>query len=323
MRRKRNISFIKLQDITNRPKYEKYLFEKLFKSTDEGYITTSKIKSRMSSGGSSFKTKVTKKYQNGKSRLLTKKSVSFSNLVLFFAYICFCLIGFYMAKYDEIASGVIAAIFMIFPFTFLQYMLKHMLANRRKRRVGNNLVRGVLYVALVLIAWFIIVAIGSETHLEFEHSTLMYFGSLFLVMMSYYTQQMTEYGHEQYERVLGFRHFLLTAEKDWLERLAKDDPEFFYDRLPYAMVLGVSKVWIGKFASAVTEPPSWYSGSATAFDTRTFSSHMMSDFSRIGAYAVPKSTSSGGSYRSGSSSSFSSGGGFSGGGFSGGGSSSW
>jgi hypothetical protein len=50
---------------------------------------------------------------------------------------------------------------------------------------------------------------------------------------------------------------------------------------------------------------------------------MVSDFSRIGAYAVPKSTTSGGSYRSGSSSSFSSGGGFSGGGFSGGGSSSW
>ncbi len=314
--------FYRLQDIENRPKYEKYLFDKLFKSTDEGYITTSKIKTRMSSGGSSFKTKVVKKFQNGKTRLLTKKSVSFSNLVMFFAYICFCLIGFYMAVEDELMSGIIAAGFMIAPFSFLQLVLKNMLANRRKRRVGNNLVRGILYGALVLIIWLIIVAIGSETHLEFEYSTLMYFGSLFLVLMSYYTQQMTEYGHEQYERVLGFRHFLLTAEKDWLERLAKDNPEFFYDRLPYAMVLGVSKVWIGKFASAVTVPPSWYTGTS-AFDSRTFSSHMMSDFSRIGAYAVPKSSSSGGSYRSGSSSSFSSGGGFSGGGFSGGGSSSW
>jgi uncharacterized membrane protein YgcG len=242
---------------------------------------------------------------------------------MFLGYVCFCLIGFFAAKEESVASGIVVAFFMIFPFTFLQLMLKRMLANRRKRRISGNLVRGVLYGALVFILWIIIVAISSETRLELEHCTLMYFGSLFLVMMSYYTQQMTEYGHEQYERVLGFRHFLLTAEKDWLERLAKDDPEFFYDRLPYALVLGVSKAWIGKFANAVTAPPSWYAGDTQSFNARTFSSVMVSDFSRIGAYAVPKSSSSGGSYRSGSSSSFSSGGGFSGGGFSGGGSSSW
>ncbi len=321
---KNSYRFYKLKEMENRPKYEKELFDHLFKmGEDTEYLTSSTIKSRMASKGYSFKTKVANKYKKGAKRLITAKSLSFSNFVMFLAYACFGLIGFYFALSEGIGSALMIAGFMAIPFTFLQIWLKNILTYRRKRLFGKNAVRVLLYSVLILILWLIVIAIGSETRLSFEHSSLMYFGSIFLALLSYYTQQMSEYGHEKYERVLGFRHFMLTAEKDWIERLANDDPEFFYDRLPYALVLGVSNVWIGKFANAVTAPPSWYSGNDAIFNARTFSSTMVSDFSRMGAYAVPKSTTSSGSYRSGSSSSFSSGGGFSGGGFSGGGSSSW
>ena len=264
------------------------------------------------------------KYKKGAKRLITAKSLSFSSFVTFLAYLCFGLIGFFLGFSDDLSTGIMLAFFTVLPFSFLQIWLKNILTYRRKRRGSKTAVRTILYSIVVLIAWLIVIGIASETSLSFEHASLMFFGAIFLVIISYFTQQMTEYGHEKYERVLGFRHFMLTAEKDWLERLANDDPEFFYDRLPYALVLGVSRVWIGKFANSVAAPPSWYSGTGGAFNARTFSSTIVTDFSKIGAYAVPKSTSSSGSYRSGSSSSgFSSGGGFSGGGFSGGGSSSW
>ena len=316
--------FYKLKEIGERPKYEKELFNGLFKETDTAeYITTSTVKSRMASKGYKFKTSVSNKYKKGEKRIITAKSQSFSSFVMFLAYLCFGLIGFFFELNTSVATGVMLAFFIAIPFTFLQIWLKNILTYRRKRTLGKNAARIIIYSVVVLVAWLIVIAIASETNLSFEHASLMFFGSLLLVILSYYTQQMSEYGHEKYERVLGFRHFMMTAEKDWLERLAADDPEFFYDRLPYALVLGVSRVWIGKFANAVGTPPSWFTGTGGSFNARTFSSTMVTDFSRMGAYAVPKSSTSGGGYRSGSSSGFSSGGGFSGGGFSGGGSSSW
>ena len=322
---KGSYKFYKLKEIDEqRPKYEKELFNYLFKmKDDEEYVTTSTVKSRLGSKGTSFKGKVVNKYKKGGKQLITDKSKSFSAFVTVLAYLCFAIIGFFLALSEGVGTAIMLAGFSLIPFSFLQLWLRFLLMYRRKRRFGSSFLRSFIFGLVTLVFWLIIVGIASESTLSFEHATLMYFGSLFLVVLAYYTQQMTEYGHDQYERVLGFRHFMVTAEKDWLERLAKDDPEFFYDRLPYALVLGVSRVWIGKFADAVVAPPLWYSGTYTTFNTRTFASTMTSDFSRIGAYAVPSSSSSGGSYRSGSSS-FSSGGGFSGGGhFSGGGSSSW
>ena len=55
------------------------------------------------------------------------------------------------------------------------------------------------------------------------------------------------YGEQIKAKVEGFKNYLETAEKDQLEVQAMSNPNYFYDILPYAYVLGVSKVWIDKF----------------------------------------------------------------------------
>ena len=57
----------------------------------------------------------------------------------------------------------------------------------------------------------------------------------------------TEYGELISARVKGFREFLLTAEKEKLEALVNENPNYFYDILPYTYVLNISKKWIKKF----------------------------------------------------------------------------
>ena len=57
----------------------------------------------------------------------------------------------------------------------------------------------------------------------------------------------TSYGEEIIAKVLGFRDFLLKAEKENLENLVEKDPKYFYNILPYTYVLGISKKWIKKF----------------------------------------------------------------------------
>ncbi|MBC2855147.1 DUF2207 domain-containing protein [Cetobacterium sp. 2A] len=133
------------------------------------------------------------------------------------------------------------------------------------------------------------------------------------------TKRRTEYGENILGRVLGFKRFLITAEKNKLEMLLEENPEYFYDILPYTIVLGVSDKWADKFKDLVTTPPTWYSANDGSFTMLLF----MSSFNRslIGLnqnmLSAPKAPSNYGGGMS------SMGGGSSGGGAGGGGGGSW
>ena len=58
-------------------------------------------------------------------------------------------------------------------------------------------------------------------------------------------------------KIKGFKNFLETAEKSKLEELVMQNPEYFYNLLPYTYVLGVSNKWIEKFEDIALEAPHW------------------------------------------------------------------
>ena len=70
-----------------------------------------------------------------------------------------------------------------------------------------------------------------------------------------YTQQLNE--------IVGFKNFIELVEKDKLEKLLEEDPEFYYHILPYAQVLGVSDKWEEKFKDITVRPPEWATCSTT------------------------------------------------------------
>ncbi|MEG0314331.1 MAG: DUF2207 domain-containing protein [Erysipelotrichaceae bacterium] len=111
--------------------------------------------------------------------------------------------------------------------------------------------------------------------------------------------------NEVYGEILGFKEFLATAEKDRLETLVNDNPNYFYDMLPFAYVLGVSDEWVDNFANIDISNPGYYHGNDFARGFNDFSSSVSSNLHSV------------------SSNSGSSGGSSSGGGGGGGGSSSW
>lgn len=68
-------------------------------------------------------------------------------------------------------------------------------------------------------------------------------------------------------RVNGFRNYLQVAEKSQLEMLVEENPNYFYDILPYTYALNVSDVWMEKFKDLHLKAPEWYiSTNVTAFD---------------------------------------------------------
>lgn len=120
----------------------------------------------------------------------------------------------------------------------------------------------------------------------------------------------TPYGNELLGKLKGFKRFLETAEKPQLEKLVINNPEYFYNILPYTYALGVSDKWINQFETIALKAPSWYD-SSNDFNVHTFSVFMHSTMNSVSS-AMSSSPSSG-----------SSGGGSSGGGSGGGGGGSW
>lgn len=129
----------------------------------------------------------------------------------------------------------------------------------------------------------------------------------------------TAYGNEMLGKIRGFRKFLKTAEKEQLESLVEQNPEYFYNILPYTYALGVSSVWVKQFEKIAYQAPDWYD-SSTEFNANSFSTFMNATMASAKSAMTSYPSTSGGGGSSGSSSS---GGGFSGGGSGGGGGSSW
>lgn len=133
-----------------------------------------------------------------------------------------------------------------------------------------------------------------------------------MVIMFGLMPKRTPYGNEILGKLKGFKTFLETAEKQRLESLVLENPNYFYDILPYTYVLGVSDKWISKFEKIGLQEPDWYNG-RTNFSIKNFGNFMSSTMTSARTSMSSSPSSRGGS----------SGGGSSGGGSGGGGGGSW
>ena len=68
-------------------------------------------------------------------------------------------------------------------------------------------------------------------------------------------------------QILGFQEFMNRVDADRLKRMPPDTFEKF---LPYAMALGVEHRWAKAFEGIIQNPPTWYSGDWTTFNTFYF-----------------------------------------------------
>jgi predicted membrane protein DUF2207 len=143
---------------------------------------------------------------------------------------------------------------------------------------------------------------------------------LFVLIFSRFMPRKTKKGSLAREEILGFREFINRAERDRIERLAKDDPTLFDRVLPYALVFGLGDRWAEAFHDMYKNPPSWYDSPryGNVFSSQVFVMDLGRSLHVMNNTFVSTPSRSGG-YSGGSGF----GGGGSGGGFGGGGGGSW
>lgn len=144
---------------------------------------------------------------------------------------------------------------------------------------------------------------------------------VFVLLMNKRTEKSAKWQGQ----ILGFRDFLEAAEVPKLEMLVEEDPEYFYNIMPYAYVMGLSDKWAKKFENIKMSAPSWYDDSGYG-SNRTFNTlwylHMFNHCTRSFTSNTINSIASG-SLDTGGGGGSGIGGGFSGGGFGGGGGGAW
>lgn len=143
-----------------------------------------------------------------------------------------------------------------------------------------------------------------------------FLSSATFIIFSFLMPQRPLEGAKFYYRVLGFKLYLNTAEKYRQRFFEKEN--LFERFLPYAMMFGMTEMWIKKMKDIYGEKyfatyhPIWYIGSISSFNESTFNS-MVTGMSQHMSSTISSSPSSSGV----------GGGGFSGGGGGGGGGGGW
>lgn len=147
-----------------------------------------------------------------------------------------------------------------------------------------------------------------------------FISGLITLFTGFYMPKKTDKGTELYGKLLGFKEFLKSVEKDRLKEFLKQDEHYFDKILPYAIVFDIADTWKDKLKGLDIPPPTWYSAgyAGAQFNTMNFMGSLDKSMN-----AMSQSFYSSPSGSSGSGGSFSGGGGSSGGGFGGGGGSSW
>lgn len=263
---------------------------------NEFYVTLDKIRNKMNS-------------KENKNKIFEHSTKVIRNWIIFMIVIIVAL----MIIKPAIESASLEEAFLISTLSIIGFTILGL--SNEKPTVFSKVIQIIVSMLFILVPCGIIMLpeiLYDTPYLITEIIGIV--SASILISLSKKVVKRTEFGNEMLGKIGGFKRFLETAEKPQLEALVEENPEYFYDILPYTYALGVSEKWMKQFETIAIQPPSWYecNGAFVMTDFNSFMNTTMQSAQSVMS-SSPSSSSGGGS----------SGGGFSGGGSGGGGGGSW
>ncbi len=293
--------------------YEQIMFDGLFARGDT--VKPSQLK------GSFYKVveKVTAQVNAQAKGLYDSKSIGLS---IIFAIIGGLLLGFapLVLTLLQIWSGYIylPAFIALIPALLIYAATETVMYYRLKLKKNKKVLFTLGIMLLCLVFTLLYTLLIPSSIIGIIPKILLCLISCAIITCSVLLINRTKEYTEKLNDIVGFRNFILLAEKDQLEMMLEQDPQFYYNVLPYAQVLGVSDKWEEKFADITVEPPRWMTGNAmtTVIEFHIMNTMIRNSFGRMSSNMISRPSSSG---LSGGGHGGGFGGGFGGGGFGGGG----
>ena len=315
---KKSFTLTKLRDISQDSQdYEKEMFEGLFYMGDGVNVSTDQLENRFYIVGERVKKQVKSSFEDKEETRIFLKTNVLCRVLLLLTGVISTLPFSYRAMKESgnvseaelLLKSVLMSVAIMAALYFLMYILKNW-KNIKKGEKFIQLFFALVFCGAVCGAFIYALSLSGNA----AGGMLSLAAAAVLGIMSNLCSRRTEAGMWYEEKLTGFKDFIKAAELDRLKLLVDENPNYFYNVLPFAMVLGVTDKWGKNFDSIMKEPPDWYHSSSMQgrFSAMSFATGLDNDL---------KIFSSGIASRPSSSSSVS--GGSSGGGSGGGGGRSW
>jgi len=152
-------------------------------------------------------------------------------------------------------------IFVLFSVLISMYLATNFYRSDHVMKSMAGLIRRIACLVLAIAGTIMFTLVCGDGKMLLTISAVISAVSLYVIVNSLpFFARLSNYGTYARGLCLGFKMFLVAAEKQRLEMLLKENPEYYYNILPYAQVLGASKIWQGKFDRLIISPSSWFMG---------------------------------------------------------------
>ncbi len=314
-------TLVKEKDIDlTAPLHQKIIFNGLFSGRNK--VTTDQLKNTFYTKIAAASTEIKNKY-SGKLKERSARAKSIATAVVG-TIVVFALVALMVLRinYTMIVRGGLMKFLALAIAVVLGYCFgKNISDNKHKKSLNKIIAKCCFAAAVAMIAAFVAAFFILGGVFPFYGTVTLLVGLATLGFVSGLIGRKTEYYATVMNEISGFKQFLETAEKEKLEAMLEDSPQYYYDILPYANVLGVSEIWEDKFKDLENvPPPTYYYGGPDLFDFILINSMFRSSFNTFTNAMISRPSSSsysGGGGHFGGGGGF--GGGFGGGGFGGGG----
>ena len=326
--KKKKFAVKKLKNIDSdeEAKFARVFFDGLFKKGD--YVMLDDLDEDFGESYMAAHDLLNSKYSKTKNLQVTKTSqllrfVSFGVIIVMMV-----IVGFLSYEYGGDPTGFgaggifCAALSVIIMLLLLRRERKILAKKKAGKFTGFVILWAIDLVILAVAALSIGYSFGEYKPVAIIYIAAMAVSKFFMVKM----EKRTEKGTQLLGKILGLKNFIETAELEKLNLLVEENPDYYYNILPYAYVLGLTDKWAKNFENIKIVQPGWYSSYDGGYmDRPIFNAWMVSNMMGSCNHALTKnihiptpegSDIGGGGFSSG-------GGGFSGGGFGGGGGGSW
>lgn len=301
--------------------YEHKLFDAIFSKGDTR--TSSSMSEDMYEPFMTAKSMVSVYYSKKPHRVYSSGSQGFQILAVALAGIpaammsAYCDYMYNFSEGEAVAMFILPMVLLIASGALLSYVQKSWNGSNISSRIVSLIIAAVL--TFIAYAAAVYLALQSEA-MPLWMIVLVLICSSVILVLGMFMESRTPFGISMLGKVRGLREFILTAEKDRLDMLVKEDPYIFYHILPYAYAFNLTKIWQEHFKNMEIPRPDWYYGSV--YNPYLFYNRMYYHMNEM-SHPVPPVTAKSGGGGGFSGGGFGGGGGFSGGGFGGSSGGSW
>ena len=112
---------------------------------------------------------------------------------------------------------------------------------------------------------FILTGVSASLLFDFKLSLSVYLVGMILTFISIFFERRipvrTVYGEQMLYDINNFRLELASLSNEAFRERTEQNPNYFFDMIPYMLVFDLSSWWFNRFKNEVTTQPSWYESS--------------------------------------------------------------